>query len=146
MQAGVLGLTKAVAREFAGRNITVNAVAPGFIASDMTDKIDKKYEEQILSTIPLGTLLFFDAVTAECHEPTGRASTPHVLLRLGLNSCSHWHAAFKNPALFTSSDAGFADNFSRLRCSRSDAKLLRTQQCFTSCRLRMGSSWAAKHG
>ncbi|KAK9841091.1 hypothetical protein WJX84_007926 [Apatococcus fuscideae] len=53
-KAGVLGLTKAVAREFAGRNITVNAVAPGFIASDMTDKIDKKYEEQILSTIPLG--------------------------------------------------------------------------------------------
>lgn len=56
MQAGVLGLTKAVAREMASRNITVNAVAPGFIASDMTEKIDKKYEEAILASIPLGKL------------------------------------------------------------------------------------------
>lgn len=53
-KAGVLGLTKAVAREMASRNITVNAVAPGFIASDMTEKIDKKYEEAILASIPLG--------------------------------------------------------------------------------------------
>ncbi len=50
----MLGLTKAVAREMASRNICVNAVAPGFIASDMTEKIDKKYEEAILSSIPLG--------------------------------------------------------------------------------------------
>ena len=56
LQAGVLGLTKAVAREMASRNITVNAVAPGFIASDMTEKIDKKYEEAILASIPLGKL------------------------------------------------------------------------------------------
>lgn len=55
IQAGVLGLTKTFAREFASRSITANAVAPGFIASDMTDKIDKKYEANILSTIPLGT-------------------------------------------------------------------------------------------
>lgn len=53
-KAGVLGLTKTFAREFASRSITANAVAPGFIASDMTDKIDKKYEANILSTIPLG--------------------------------------------------------------------------------------------
>ena len=57
MQAGVLGLTKTVAKEFSGRNITCNAVAPGFIASDMTAKIDKKYEEAILKQIPLGTHL-----------------------------------------------------------------------------------------
>ena len=50
----MLGLTKAVAREMASRNICVNAVAPGFIASDMTNKIDKKYEEAILASIPLG--------------------------------------------------------------------------------------------
>ena len=50
----MIGLTKTFAREFASRSITANAVAPGFIASDMTDKIDKKYEAQILSTIPLG--------------------------------------------------------------------------------------------
>ncbi|KAA6418402.1 MAG: 3-oxoacyl-[acyl-carrier- ] chloroplastic-like [Trebouxia sp. A1-2] len=51
--AGVLGLTKTFAREFASRNITSNAVAPGFIASEMTSKIDKKYEDAILATIPL---------------------------------------------------------------------------------------------
>jgi len=50
----VLGLTKTFAREFASRNITSNAVAPGFIASEMTSKIDKKYEDAILATIPLG--------------------------------------------------------------------------------------------
>ena len=54
LQAGVLGLTKTVAKEFSGRNITCNAIAPGFIASDMTAKIDKKYEEAILKQIPLG--------------------------------------------------------------------------------------------
>lgn len=53
-KAGVIGLTKTVAREYAGRNITVNAVAPGFIASDMTANIDPKYEEGILKNIPLG--------------------------------------------------------------------------------------------
>lgn len=53
-KAGVIGLTKTVAREYAGRTITCNAIAPGFIASDMTAAIDKKYEEQILKGIPLG--------------------------------------------------------------------------------------------
>ena len=55
-QAGVIGLTKTVAREFAGRGVTCNAVAPGFIASDMTAAIDSKYEEKILSEIPLGAI------------------------------------------------------------------------------------------
>ena len=53
-KAGVIGLTKTVAREYAGRNITCNAVAPGFIASDMTAELSDKVEEQILKTIPLG--------------------------------------------------------------------------------------------
>ena len=53
-QAGVMGLTKTVAREFAGRNILCNAVAPGFVASDMTAALDPKYEAQIFKTIPLG--------------------------------------------------------------------------------------------
>lgn len=53
-KAGVIGLTKTVAREYAGRNITCNAVAPGFIASDMTAELSEKIEEQILKTIPLG--------------------------------------------------------------------------------------------
>ncbi len=53
-KAGVIGLTKTTAREYASRTITCNAVAPGFIASDMTAAIDKKYEETILKGIPLG--------------------------------------------------------------------------------------------
>eukprot|EP00197_Chlamydomonas_leiostraca_P008033 CAMPEP_0202865484 /NCGR_PEP_ID=MMETSP1391-20130828/6153_1 /ASSEMBLY_ACC=CAM_ASM_000867 /TAXON_ID=1034604 /ORGANISM="Chlamydomonas leiostraca, Strain SAG 11-49" /LENGTH=277 /DNA_ID=CAMNT_0049545337 /DNA_START=83 /DNA_END=916 /DNA_ORIENTATION=- len=53
-KAGVIGLTKTIAREYAGRAITCNAIAPGFIASDMTAAIDKKYEEMILKGIPLG--------------------------------------------------------------------------------------------
>lgn len=53
-KAGVIGLTKAVAREYASRNINVNAVAPGFIASDMTAKLGEEIEKRTLSTIPLG--------------------------------------------------------------------------------------------
>ncbi|PSC70932.1 3-oxoacyl-[acyl-carrier] reductase 4-like [Micractinium conductrix] len=53
-KGGVIALTKTVAREFSGRGITANSIAPGFIASDMTAAIDKKYEEMILSSIPLG--------------------------------------------------------------------------------------------
>lgn len=52
-QAGVIGLTKSVAREYSGRNICVNAVAPGFIASDMTAELSKEIEAKILTTIPL---------------------------------------------------------------------------------------------
>eukprot|EP00879_Flechtneria_rotunda_P012892 GHRR01013464.1.p1 GENE.GHRR01013464.1~~GHRR01013464.1.p1 ORF type:complete len:152 (+),score=49.94 GHRR01013464.1:1455-1910(+) len=53
-KAGVIGLTKTTAREWASRGITCNAVAPGFIASDMTAAIPEKYEAQILAGIPLG--------------------------------------------------------------------------------------------
>ncbi|RVW35358.1 3-oxoacyl-[acyl-carrier-protein] reductase, chloroplastic [Vitis vinifera] len=53
-KAGVIGLTKTVAKEYAGRNINVNAVAPGFIASDMTAKLGEDIEKKILETIPLG--------------------------------------------------------------------------------------------
>ncbi|XP_059657313.1 3-oxoacyl-[acyl-carrier-protein] reductase 4-like [Cornus florida] len=53
-KAGVIGLTKSVAKEYASRNINVNAVAPGFIASDMTAKLGEDIEKKILQTIPLG--------------------------------------------------------------------------------------------
>jgi len=52
-KAGVIGFTKSTAKEFASRNITVNAVAPGFIASDMTDKLNDQQKEAIFSQIPL---------------------------------------------------------------------------------------------
>ncbi|CAB4263942.1 unnamed protein product [Prunus armeniaca] len=53
-KAGVIGLTKAVAKEYSSRHINVNAVAPGFIASDMTAKLGDDIEKKILETIPLG--------------------------------------------------------------------------------------------
>ncbi|RYR64039.1 hypothetical protein Ahy_A03g010188 isoform A [Arachis hypogaea] len=53
-KAGVIGLTKTVAKEYASRSLTVNAVAPGFIASDMTAKLSEDIEKKILETIPLG--------------------------------------------------------------------------------------------
>ncbi len=52
-KAGVIGMTKAVARELASRGITVNAVAPGFIESDMTDQLPDKVKEATLASIPL---------------------------------------------------------------------------------------------
>lgn len=52
-KAGVIGFTKSTAKEFASRNISVNAVAPGFIASDMTDKLNDQQKEAILTQIPL---------------------------------------------------------------------------------------------
>lgn len=55
-KAGVIGLTKSLAKEFAKRNITVNAVAPGFIRSDMTDKLDEKVIAHYKENIPLGKL------------------------------------------------------------------------------------------
>uniref|UniRef100_P28643 3-oxoacyl-[acyl-carrier-protein] reductase, chloroplastic n=1 Tax=Cuphea lanceolata TaxID=3930 RepID=FABG_CUPLA len=53
-KAGVIGFTKTVAREYASRNINVNAVAPGFISSDMTSKLGDDINKKILETIPLG--------------------------------------------------------------------------------------------
>jgi len=52
-KAGVIGLTKSSARELASRSITVNAVAPGFIVSDMTDALSDELKSQMLEQIPL---------------------------------------------------------------------------------------------
>jgi 3-oxoacyl-[acyl-carrier protein] reductase len=52
-KAGLIGLTKALAREVAGRNVTVNAIAPGFIATDMTDDLSDSIKEQAKGLIPL---------------------------------------------------------------------------------------------
>jgi 3-oxoacyl-[acyl-carrier protein] reductase len=53
-KAGVIGFTKAIAREVASRGVTVNAVAPGFIESDMTAKLPEKLREEFLQAIPVG--------------------------------------------------------------------------------------------
>jgi 3-oxoacyl-[acyl-carrier protein] reductase len=55
-KAGMLGLTKSVARELARRNVTVNAVTPGFIVTDMTDALPEKAREELVKHIPLGRL------------------------------------------------------------------------------------------
>lgn len=53
-KAGVIGLTKSCAKEFARRKVTVNAVAPGFVETAMTDKLPDSVREEMLKTIPLG--------------------------------------------------------------------------------------------
>ena len=52
-KAGVIGFTKATAKEFASRNINVNAVAPGFISTNMTGALNEKQKEAIMSVVPL---------------------------------------------------------------------------------------------
>jgi 3-oxoacyl-[acyl-carrier protein] reductase len=53
-KSGIIGLTKALARELASRNVTVNAVTPGFIETDMTDALDEKVRTEHMTSIPLG--------------------------------------------------------------------------------------------
>lgn len=63
-KAGIVGLTKTTAREYASRNITVNAVAPGFIRTAMTDVLPEKVKEEMMKGIPLGRLGSVDDVAA----------------------------------------------------------------------------------
>lgn len=55
-KAGLIGFTKSLARELGGRNITVNAVAPGYIETEMTDSLTEKVKEAILAQVPLGRM------------------------------------------------------------------------------------------
>jgi len=55
-KAGVIGFTKAMARELASRNITVNAVAPGFIQTDMTNRLSEEQRKKLAEMIPIGRL------------------------------------------------------------------------------------------
>jgi 3-oxoacyl-[acyl-carrier protein] reductase len=52
-KAGIIGLTKSLAKELASRGITVNAVAPGYIKTEMTEKISEEAKNALLSTVPL---------------------------------------------------------------------------------------------
>lgn len=55
-KAGLIGLTKSLAKEFASRNITVNAIAPGFIRTEMTESLSENIKEAILTQIPMGKM------------------------------------------------------------------------------------------
>lgn len=55
-KAGVIGFTKSVAREFAGKNLRVNAIAPGFIDTDMTDRLSGGIKDNLLANIPMGRM------------------------------------------------------------------------------------------
>jgi len=55
-KAGIIGFTKSIAREVASRNVTVNAVAPGFIPSALTDQMAEEHKEEVLKATPLGRM------------------------------------------------------------------------------------------
>ncbi len=82
-KAGILGLTKSVAKELAGRKVCVNAIAPGFIATDMTAAIDEKASQELASSIPLGRIGDSEDIAA-CVEylagPGGAYVTGQVLV------------------------------------------------------------------
>jgi len=61
-KAGIIGLTKTLARELAGRNILVNAIAPGYIETEMTEKLSDKIKEKLMEQIPTGRLGSVDDV------------------------------------------------------------------------------------
>ncbi|MGI9241164.1 MAG: 3-oxoacyl-[acyl-carrier-protein] reductase [Verrucomicrobiales bacterium] len=81
-KAGLIGLTKSLAREFAGRKVTVNAVAPGFIVTDMTDTLPEDVKQKVLGSVPLGELGTVEdiaEVVAFLAGPGGRYITGQVL-------------------------------------------------------------------
>jgi 3-oxoacyl-[acyl-carrier protein] reductase len=65
-KAGLIGMTKSVAQELASRGITVNAIAPGFMTSAMTDALNDQQREGILSRIPLGAMGSGEDIGAAC--------------------------------------------------------------------------------
>lgn len=74
-KAGMIGMTKSAARELASRNITVNAVAPGFIETDMTEVLPDSVKEQLLSQIPMKKLgQTADIANAVCFLADEKAS------------------------------------------------------------------------
>jgi 3-oxoacyl-[acyl-carrier protein] reductase len=81
-KAGIVGLTKTVAREYASRGITVNAVAPGFIATAMTDALAENVKQEMLKSIPVGKFGSVDDVAnavAFLASPESGYITGHVI-------------------------------------------------------------------
>jgi 3-oxoacyl-[acyl-carrier protein] reductase len=65
-KAAILGATRSIAREYASRNITVNAIAPGFVDTDMTHGLSEATKEQMLKAVPLGRTATADEIAAAC--------------------------------------------------------------------------------
>jgi len=81
-KAGLIGFTQSCAREFAGRGITVNAIAPGFIETDMTAELNETLRAEILKKIPLGCLGQSEDIAAAAlylASPAARYVTGQVL-------------------------------------------------------------------
>lgn len=81
-KAGIIGFTRSLAREVGSRNITVNAVAPGFIDTDMTRALDDAQRESLANGIPLGRLGAADDIAAAVlflAGPGGAYVTGHTL-------------------------------------------------------------------
>jgi 3-oxoacyl-[acyl-carrier protein] reductase len=81
-KAGLIGLTKAIAQELASRNVTVNAVAPGFIATDMTAVLSPELTEKITASIPMKRMGTAEEVAAAVEFLCGEKATyitGHVL-------------------------------------------------------------------
>jgi 3-oxoacyl-[acyl-carrier protein] reductase len=82
-KAGLIGLTKSVARELGSRGITANAIAPGFIETDMTSVLPESLRQELLKRIPLATLGQVEDVAAAAlflAGPGARYITGHVLV------------------------------------------------------------------
>lgn len=81
-KAGLIGFTKSLAREFAGRGVTANCICPGFIATDMTHGLNDQLKEEILKKIPLGDLGSAEDISAAAlylASPQARYVTGQVL-------------------------------------------------------------------
>lgn len=81
-KAGLIGFTKSVAREFASRGITVNAIAPGFVETDMTAVLKPEIKTELLKRIPLGALGSVDDIAGAAlylASPAARYVTGQVL-------------------------------------------------------------------
>jgi 3-oxoacyl-[acyl-carrier protein] reductase len=65
-KAGILGAAKSIAREFASRNITVNAIAPGFIDTDMTSNMNEQMKAELVKIVPLGRTGTAKEIAAAC--------------------------------------------------------------------------------
>ena len=82
-KAGLIGFTKSLAKEFAGRGVTVNAIAPGFISTDMTGALTDEQKKAIQDKIPLGSLGTVDDIAAAAlylASPGARYVTGQVLV------------------------------------------------------------------